>query len=237
MPLAPPGLRPGGFFCPFLMSRVSFLVDGFNLYHSLRDASRDTGGAGKGTKWLDIKALCESHLGAISARSAFPGRAETALVRYYTAIAHHRHSRDNHAVGRHKRLIKCMKASGVDVVTSSFKLRKDHCPKCHRDFDRYEEKQTDVALAVDLIQLALRDESDIFVVVSGDTDMIPAVKAVNAFAPSKEVWALFPYARKQSEIEQVVVGSTKISADAYAKHQFPEEVQVGGQMVRKPAEW
>ena len=40
------------------MARVTFLVDGFNLYHSLEEASLAMGGVG--TKWLDLNALCET---------------------------------------------------------------------------------------------------------------------------------------------------------------------------------
>jgi hypothetical protein len=43
--------------------RTTFLVDGFNLYHSLRDASRDLGFAdGRGTKWLNLHSLLYAQL-------------------------------------------------------------------------------------------------------------------------------------------------------------------------------
>jgi len=40
------------------MNIVIFLIDGFNLYHSLIDASYDLKLNGKGTKWLNIYSLC-----------------------------------------------------------------------------------------------------------------------------------------------------------------------------------
>lgn len=39
------------------MNRMAFLIDGFNLYHSLVDARR--AGVLKPTRWLDLRALCE----------------------------------------------------------------------------------------------------------------------------------------------------------------------------------
>jgi hypothetical protein len=45
------------------MRRVAFLYDGFNLYHSLREAARDLGGAG--TRWLDIERLSRGLLPAL----------------------------------------------------------------------------------------------------------------------------------------------------------------------------
>lgn len=45
------------------MNRVIFLVDGFNFYHSIVEASRDLSGAKM--KWLNISSLCESYLHVI----------------------------------------------------------------------------------------------------------------------------------------------------------------------------
>ena len=64
------------------MNRTAFLVDGFNLYHSLVDASRDTGGVG--TKWLDLRALCASYLSGIG------GGAQISQIVYFSALAVHR---------------------------------------------------------------------------------------------------------------------------------------------------
>lgn len=43
--------------------RTSFVIDGFNVYHSLVDASKALGLPDeRGTKWLNLRALCESYL-------------------------------------------------------------------------------------------------------------------------------------------------------------------------------
>jgi hypothetical protein len=47
------------------MSRVTFLVDGFNLYHSLLEASHDLGG--DSTRWLDLRSLLSSYLSVFGA--------------------------------------------------------------------------------------------------------------------------------------------------------------------------
>lgn len=38
--------------------RVACLVDGFNVYHSIRDVERRVGDAS--AKWLDLRSLCAS---------------------------------------------------------------------------------------------------------------------------------------------------------------------------------
>ena len=45
-----------------MANRTVFIIDGFNLYHSVKQASKDLGLADKGTKWLDIRSLCSSYL-------------------------------------------------------------------------------------------------------------------------------------------------------------------------------
>ena len=43
--------------------RTAFVIDGFNLYHSLVEASRSLKmPAETGTKWLNLWGLCESYL-------------------------------------------------------------------------------------------------------------------------------------------------------------------------------
>jgi hypothetical protein len=38
-------------------SRATFVIDGFNLYHSIRDIEHDSG---VNCRWLDVHSLCES---------------------------------------------------------------------------------------------------------------------------------------------------------------------------------
>jgi hypothetical protein len=40
-------------------NRTAFIIDGFNLYHSVVDAGEHLDVS---TKWLDISALCDSYL-------------------------------------------------------------------------------------------------------------------------------------------------------------------------------
>lgn len=58
----------------------------------------------------------------------------------------------------------------------------------------HQEKETDVRLAIDMVLGAVRDDYDIAVVVSGDTDFVPAIEAVRQFG-KRVVWAHFPHQR------------------------------------------
>ena len=85
--------------------RTAFLVDGFNLDHSLREALRDLGGAS--TRWLDLREFCASflpHLGTTH-------RLES--VHYFSAITKHLEARKPGLTLRHRRYLECLQASGV----------------------------------------------------------------------------------------------------------------------------
>ena len=69
------------------MGRIAFLVDGFNLYHSLKDASFRLGLRGAGTRWLDLRSLCASFLHAIG------GGAQLSSIFYFSALARHLEAR------------------------------------------------------------------------------------------------------------------------------------------------
>ena len=220
------------------MIRVAFFIDGFNLYHSLRDAAHELGIDEKGTKWLNMHGLCAKLLPRIGQSSSHPGSAEITSVRYYTAIASHRLARDRHVVGRHRRLIKCLQDVGVQVFTAGFKEKWSTCKKCHEEYLGHEEKQTDVALAVDAVRFALKGECDIVVFVTGDTDVIPAIETIREFAPNVEVWNVAPYKRDQMEIEQRAHGSHRLDIDDYTRSQFDDVVTLSdGKKITKPDEW
>ena len=52
---------------------------------------------------------------------------------------------------------------------------------------RHEEKETDVAIAVTLIELFLRDECDAAVLVTGESDIAPALRLAQRQFPGKAI--------------------------------------------------
>ena len=50
------------------------------------------------------------------------------------------------------------------------------CFKCHNIINTYEEKESDVNLATQIVEDAYKDNCDIIIIVSADSDMIPAIE-------------------------------------------------------------
>ena len=213
-----------------LMMRTAFLVDGFNLYHSTVQANRDLGG--RSTTWLDIDAMCRHFLHMIGPHVQFE------KVHYFSALAFHLEQSSPATVARHRDYIRCLESTGVEVVLSRFKEKRIRCSNCGQYIIRHEEKETDVAIAVKLLELFVEDICDMAVLVTGDTDLAPAARAAQQLFPTKEVRFAFPHRRKNRELQQLAPGSFKIQAKVYANHQFSAHVTLpDGTRISKPSNW
>jgi uncharacterized LabA/DUF88 family protein len=69
-------------------------------------------------------------------------------------------------------------------------------------FQTFEEKQTDVNIALRLFQLAVEDQYDRAVIVSGDSDLLPAIRAVQATFPSKQIGVIVPIGRASEDLKK-----------------------------------
>ena len=199
------------------MNRTAYLVDGFNLYHSLVDAQRDNRGAA--TKWLDLASLCKRFLPLVGkARGA---KATLEGIYYYSAPPIHRSQAEQ---DRHALYMKCLRGTGVQLSLGQFKRKK--------------EKETDVALAAKLFEVCHTGSAESVVLITGDTDLAPAVRVCQRLFPSLPFLFAFPYRRVNDELRQLAPGSFKIKARKYFQHQFPDPlVLADGTSIAKPASW
>jgi uncharacterized LabA/DUF88 family protein len=207
--------------------RVTFLIDGFNLYHSILDAQDDTG---INCKWLDVKSLMNQYLEHIDKG------AKVEEIYFFTALREHVRKFNPQTVKRHERYLKMLQSTGISVVKGRFKEGSSWCNKCKKEHRTYEEKETDVNIAVYLIELALLDKADAFVIVSGDTDLIPGIDVLNRQF-NKKAYVIWPYKRKNDEFKTRVVGSFKMKKDTYSKHQFSDPYTFDGKSFNKPSHW
>ena len=214
------------------MIRTSFLIDGFNLYHSVKSASHDLGLNGGGTRWLDIRSMCQSYLHLIDTTATL------SEIYYFSALAKHLEMRKPDVTVRHKTYIRCLENSGVNVELHRFKKSLTFCQKCNQTFNRREEKETDVAMATRMLELLFLDKCDTIVLVTGDTDIVPAIKTAQQIFPKKEIAFLMPYKRHNKELANLVPKHFDISSSNYTKHQFADPfITKNGKSINKPLSW
>lgn len=104
------------------MRRASFLVDGLNLFFSLREME---GLSKTPSRWLDLRRLCENYLPYIGRR--FGVRAELGTIYYFAAYA-------AHAAEQQRTYVSAIESTGVSVTVSPFKNRDVRCSHCKAVF-------------------------------------------------------------------------------------------------------
>ena len=114
--------------------RVMFLIDGFNIYHSLREQPHLWK-----YKWLNLYRLCQILI---------PKRCQITKVYYCSAYA----TWDANKMARHQQYVRLLKTTPVEVVLGRFKEKSVKCRLCHREFKTSIEKETDINIAIKLVQ-------------------------------------------------------------------------------------
>lgn len=126
----------------------------------------------------------------------------------------------------------------LQIVLGRFQAKSRTCRSCGDTWQAYEEKETDVNIAVSLVTAAASAAVDVIVIISADSDLCPAIKAARLVAPSLGLIAAFPPRRSSFEIRSLVPGNFMIGQDKIRRSQLPGRVVDGaGHELLKPAHW
>ena len=200
------------------MSRYCFYIDGFNVYYSLNNPRFSK------YKWLNYRKLAE-----IAVRKGD----EVTAICYFTTYVDWKPD----AVARHRLYIKALRSVGVEAVFGRFMKKKVRCHICGRVYNTREEKQTDVNIALRVMCDGVNDVYDRAVIVSGDTDLVPAVEAIHKTAPDKEIGVMFPLRRYNNSLRKVADFAFTMREKMLARCQFPDTIVIGNTTVEKPESW
>lgn len=194
------------------MAKIVFLIDGFNLYHALDYTESDPNHFRyQRYKWLNLRKLA----------SLYVGRLDTLQeVILFTALA----TWDPGKVTRHKLFIRANESVGVSVVYGEFKRKDRKCRLCGKKYSAFEEKQTDVNIALTLFDLAVKDKYDRAIIVSGDTDLIPAIKAVRSTFPHKQIGVIIPVGKASNDMIKTADFRFKMRELHLASSRFPDQI-------------
>lgn len=205
-------------------------MDGFNLYHSVKAAEQVL--PDRQLKWLDISSLCESYLHLIGDNT------QLSEVHYFTAYAEHLKKKNPSKVRRHRAFVRALTARKVRVHLGHFRKKKDWSFELDRWINAYEEKETDVAIACEVLAMALENKFDTAVLVTGDSDFAPVYRCFEEHFPDKKLMFVFPFARASKELKLLCPQSFTMSKEAYGKFQLPEKVRLpSGKFVSMPDSW
>lgn len=199
--------------------RVAAYIDGFNLYHGLHEE-------GRRYLWLDLEGLVHSLL---------KPRQELVVARYFTARVR------NNPDSEHRQYVylKALAAhsSILDVRYGRFQEKSLRCRRCAGSWVTYEEKESDVALAVSLVADGINGLFDTALIVSADSDMVPAIRELRAARPETRVVGALPPNRDSSDLRAHCDAWFRIGDAKIRQAQLPETVMDGPHAITRPSYW
>jgi uncharacterized LabA/DUF88 family protein len=203
------------------MTRVAVFIDGFNVYHALQEKLQ-----WHKYKWLDYGALARCYLG---------GKETLAAIYLFTALA----TWNQEKVKRHRTYLRALEAGGIKVVVGKFKRKDSVCrAACKQPFHTFVEKLTDVNIAVQLFRGSYVDEYDKAILITGDTDILLAVKMAHDLFPTKRMGVVVPIGRQSEDLKCECDFHFRMKERHLQRCQLPEVVSsphYGD--LRRPESW
>ena len=204
-------------------SRVIAYIDGFNLYFGMKS---------KGWKryyWLDLPTLCRQLLKPDQTLEA---------TKYFTS----RVSPTQHDPDQGKRQNSYLEAlqshSGTKATLGHYLPKSVECRQCGSRWQTFEEKRTDVNIAIEMLADAHADRIDTALLISADSDLSAPIEKIRLLFPSKRVIAAFPPNRRSGQLEKLVHGSFTIGEAKLRKSQLPDPVvKSNGFALVRPTRW
>jgi len=202
--------------------RVIAFIDGYNLYHSIDNAGRND------LKWLNLWELCETLI-------RNDKNAELIEVLYFSAYSTWKPER--YAI--HRKYVKALEAAGVRPILGNFKKKQKKCNKCLNVWTEHEEKETDVNIAIHLLQKANNDEYDEALLITADTDLTPAIKMVRENYKNKSIISVLPPSNQFAKsLINAANSKIRISFELLAKCQFVDELHLAnGELIIIPEKY
>lgn len=221
--------------------RIVALIDGYNFYHPIKHHQNRLKHC---LKWLNYRELLAYYVD----QTPKLRQGELGSVYYFTAKAYHRDTTHPGTTDRHQVYINALRNVDVHIEMGNFKRKPNkfscECPNrsqnikqsCHISQLRHEEKETDVRVACKLLELAALDAFDTCLLLSADSDMVPAIETLLRLYPNKEVVLVTPPSK--AKIDKLIRLSShhiKVSVNNLKRFQFPNMIQLpNGYKLQNP---
>lgn len=200
-------------------NRVIVYIDWFNLYFGMIDAGFSR------CKWLNVEKLVRSYL---------TENQELVEIKYFTS----RITNNPQKQKRQSTYLEAIETTDVKIIYGLYKAKTIECGNCGHNWNISNEKMTDVNIATHLIVDAFHDRYDTAILISGDSDLVPPIKAVHQNFPNKVISVFFPPNRHNNTVAGAAKGFQMIGRKKLLDNQFDSEVlKCDGYKLIKPVEW
>ena len=199
--------------------RVIAYIDGFNLFYGLKSSNMSQ------CKWLDLQKLIAALLIEHQVLVA---------VKYFTSPV----KNDSSKQMRQSTYLSALEHSGVTVVYGHFKTISATCAACSHRWNETKEKMTDVNIATEMITDAFQNQFDLALLISGDSDLVPPIRAIRRYFTTKKVLAVFPPERHSNELKETANASLNLRRKTIQNAQFPSRIILAnGYVLKAPEGW
>lgn len=202
------------------MKRVITYIDGYNLYFGLKAKNW------KRFYWINLQLLAQNLLK--------PDQ-ELITTKYFTSIV-------SYPIDKAKRQMTFIEApetlSNFKLFYGKFHRNPRFCHKCKFKNIIPSEKMTDVNIAVEMLTDAYQDNFDVALLISADSDLSPAIRAIKELFPEKRLVVAFPPERYSVELTKHAHAYINIGRAKIAKSIFPDRIQkADGFVLHRPVSW
>lgn len=228
--------------------RTAFFVDGYNVFYGLL--------AGTPYKWLNLPLLL-AHIAHIEN----PQSALASIDYFTSSVKPELATRGRISKEAQDTYVRALKANNVTVHYGRHQLERASAPRfidkkvgaSRQDkvaIWKLEEKETDVHIAIRMYRTAARQANipiaeriQQLVLVSGDTDMTPALRAIREDFPQMKLGVVLPCRTgiKRSPPGSLIEHSDwmrrVVSSEELQSHQFPARVPTHKSPAIKPDYW
>jgi uncharacterized LabA/DUF88 family protein len=199
--------------------RVIVYIDGFNLYFGMREAGLDN------CRWLNLEKMVSKLLQPNQILKE---------IKYFTS----RVSNNPDKQKRQSTYIDALESTKIKILYGNYQDGSEECRRCGHIWRTAKEKMTDVNIATSMIVDAFNDLFDMALLISGDSDLVPPIKAVHTNFNKKRVVIAFPPKRHNASMALVAKGSLIIGKKTLIDSQFDSEIKSKtGYLLKKPVKW
>ena len=213
------------------MERVIFYVDGFNFHYGLKNWIKKDSDWQK-FYWLDYVKFFHHFIGESQILQkviyfAAPPPVMDAFHRFYSLINANT----------------LLNPATFETVMGQFYRKSVTCKVCKSNYPIYEEKRTDVNIAMRLVSDCMLDEVDTIVLVSADSDLVPPLQLIKDKFPTKKVRVYFPPGNNSIALVKLMKENKKDiirlerSKIKFFQSVMPDTVTIDGTSYTIPPKW
>ena len=201
------------------MDKVNFYIDGFNIYHAI-DKMKDNK-----LKWINYKLLCQKLLK--------PNEIINQIF-YFSAYATWKQS----SFLKHRVFVRALKTENINIILGNFKNKTKYIPNINYNYKYHEEKESDVNIAIHLVRDACRKNCDTAIILSGDSDLVPAIKMAKLENNDLKIGVIIPPNVQADSLKKASDFSRKLSEFSLSDFLFPKNIILDNKnIISCPSDW